>query len=153
MRVRAATTADLPELCELLGQLFEQEADFHPDTRKQERALRAILAQPEAGSLLVATLSGRVTGMVNLLFSISTAEGGPVAWLDDMVVHRDFRGQGMGPALLQAAQRHAHKQGCLRITLHTDHDNHVAQGIYEKAGFVRSGMQVWRWHVRDMQGE
>lgn len=153
MLVRPATAADIPDLCELLGQLFAQEADFHPDTRKQERALRAILAQPETGSLLVATLAGRVTGMVNLLFSISTAEGGPVAWLDDMVVHRDFRGRGIGPALMQAAQAHAREQGCLRITLHTDDDNHVAQQLYEKAGFVRSGMQVWRWHAREAAGE
>jgi ribosomal protein S18 acetylase RimI-like enzyme len=153
MLIRPATAADLPDLCELLGQLFEQEADFHPDTRKQERALRAILDQPEVGSLFVATLSGRITGMVNLLFSISTAEGGPVAWLDDMVVHRDFRGQGIGPALLRTGQAHAREQGCLRITLHTDDDNHAAQGIYEKAGFVRSGMQVWRWYATDRTSE
>lgn len=146
MNIRLATAADIPVLCELLGQLFAQEADFQPDSRKQERALCAILVNADAGSLLVAEENGDIRGMVNLLFTISTAEGGPVAWLDDLVVHRDHRGRGMGPALMQAAQAHAAERGCLRITLHTDNDNLGAQALYRRSGFVQSGMQVWRYH-------
>ena len=49
------------------------------------------------------SMDHKVIGMVNLLFTISTAEGGFVVLLEDMVVHRDHRHHGYGDRLLQYA--------------------------------------------------
>jgi hypothetical protein len=53
--VREATAKDIPQLCELLGLLFAQEADFQPDARKQASGLRLILEQPDVGCIYCAT--------------------------------------------------------------------------------------------------
>ena len=143
-QISAATAADLPELVALLGVLFTQEADFTPDPARQERGLRMILAQPEAGRVNCLRAGGRVVGMVSLLFSISTAEGGRVAWLEDMVVHPDYRGQGLGEQLLRHALAEARSLGCTRVTLLTDGDNFAAMRFYQRAGFTRSGMVPMR---------
>ena len=129
----------------LLGILFTQEADFTPDPRKQERALRQILAHSDSGTLLVARqASGAVIGMVSLLYLISTACGGRVALLEDLVVDPALRGGGIGQRLVDAAIAHAEAVGCHRITLLTDNDNHAAQRFYARAGFRPSAMRVLR---------
>lgn len=144
MTIRPATPADLPALCDLLAQLFAQEAEFHPDRAAQQRGLAAILADPGLGALLVAVEGGRVVAMVNLLYTVSTALGARVALLEDMVVDAGARGAGIGSALLEHAIAHARASGCRRVTLLTDDDNVAAQRFYARHGFARSPMRPLR---------
>lgn len=142
--VRRAANGDVMQLCILLTRLFEQEADFTPDPDRQLRGLRLILEQPDVGLIFCAEGPDGIVGMVSILFSVSTAEGGRVAWLEDMVVHPDRRGQGIGELLLQEAIRSARQSGCLRITLLTDGTNRAAMRFYSRGGFVRSRMVPFR---------
>ena len=139
-----AQRKDLPQLVELLGVLFAQEADFVPDAAKQKRALEAILGDPHIGHIYVARAAGRVIGMVSTLYTISTAEGGKAAWLEDMIVLPERRGQGIGAALLAHAVVGAREQGCLRLTLLSDEDNQLAHAVYAAEGFQFSGMRPMR---------
>jgi GNAT superfamily N-acetyltransferase len=139
-RVEPATPDDLPQLCSLLALLFAQEAEFAPDPVKQEAALRALLAAPELGRILVLREKGRIIGMASLLFVISTAEGGRAAWLEDVVVAPDRRASGIGSALLDGVIATARQLGCLRLTLLTDATNTGAQRFYARAGFAPSRM-------------
>ena len=142
--IETATVQHIPQLCILLDDLFSQEADFTPDRARQERGLRLIIDDPKVGRILIARDGTQVIGMVNLLATVSTAEGGPVLWLEDMVVHRDRRGAGIGLALIEAAIEQARKDGFLRITLLTDENNASAQWFYGRAGFRRSAMVPMR---------
>src|SRR5437868_11974483 len=101
--VRLAIAADVTRLCELLALLFAQEADFKPDADRQARGLRLIIEQPEVGRIYCATNGDRITGMVSILFTVSTAEGGRAAWLEDMIVDPDQRGRGIVERLLSSA--------------------------------------------------
>lgn len=139
-----AQGSDLPALSALLTLLFSQEHEFTPDPAAQERGLSAILDQPDTGCILVARYQGEVIAMVSLLFTISTALGGRVALLEDMVVQPSHRGQGIGSQLLTYALAFARTQQVLRITLLTDHDNSAARHFYQQHGFQQSGMQAWR---------
>src|SRR5262249_37288860 len=102
-QIEQATLEDLPQLTDLLTELFTVEADFTPDRNKQTRGLRLILEQPSRGRIFVIRQEGRILAMINLLFTISTAEGGFVILLEDVIVHRDFRHQGLGAKLLDHA--------------------------------------------------
>lgn len=139
-RIAAATADDIPQLCELLAILFTQEADFRPDTNKQSDGLRRIIEQPEVGRILVLREDERIVGMVNLLYTVSTACGGKVALLEDMIVHSSQRGNRLGSKLLQAAIELAKREGCLRITLLTDRTNDAAIRFYQRHGFGMSAM-------------
>ena len=142
--VETATVKDIPQLVSLLEVLFRQEADFHPDPARQERGLRQIVEQPAVGRIFVLREHGEILGMVSLLFSVSTALGGPVAWLEDMVVKPGHRDVGVGSALLRHAIDFAHDTGLLRLTLLTDTANTRAQQYYERHGFERSPMLPMR---------
>lgn len=120
--------------------MFTHEVDFTPDAERQERALRLIVEQPDVGRIYCATDGDTIVGMVSILFTVSTAEGGRAAWLEDMVVHPTRRGQGFGEQLLREAIREARAAGCSRLTLLTDASNNSAMRFYRRAGFVRSQM-------------
>lgn len=132
VRFRQAKTADISQLCKLLSLLFAQEADFKPDAERQSRGLRLILDQPEVGLVYCATKGKSVIGMVSILFTVSTAEGGRAAWLEDMVVHPDWRGKSIGAQLLHEAVNRVREEGCIRIALLTDSTNGPAIHFYEK---------------------
>src|SRR5438045_7436870 len=139
-----ATIKDLPQMVELLGVLFTDEAEFQPDSGKQKRALEAILANPTVGRLFVAREGKRVVAMASLLYTVSTAEGGKAAWFEDLVVHPDYRQQGTGQKMLAHVVAQARAEGVLRITLLTDMQNESAQALYRRAGFVGSPMRPLR---------
>jgi GNAT superfamily N-acetyltransferase len=138
--IEQATLEDLPQLTDLLFDLFSHEADFVPNRSKQMRGLRLILEQPNRGRIFVLRQNGTLLGMINLLFTISTAEGGFVILLEDVIVHRDFRGRGFGEKLLQHAIEYAKKKDFLRITLLTDRLNDDGVRFFKSHGFFESSM-------------
>ena len=144
MIIDKATLEDITELCGLIEILFSQEVEFQFATDIQARGLRLILTNPELGIILVVRHAGKLLGMVSLLFTVSTALGGRVAILEDMVVLPSERGSGVGSSLLNAAISTAREQGCQRITLLTDSTNTIAHSFYEKQGFTRSQMVAFR---------
>ena len=153
--IEPATEADLDELSELLGELFAQESDFRPDKDKQLRGLRLIFEQPNRGRVFVLRRDGAIVGMINLLFTISTAEGGFVMVLEDLVVHKKFQGHGYGAKLLQHAIEFAKQKNFLRITLLTDRPENVAQEFFRRHGFVESSMipmRLWITPQSDQTG-
>lgn len=140
---------DYAAICRLLTALFEQEADFSPDVEKQQRAVETIVSHPDKGHILLLKREGSVIGMVSLLYLPSTAMGGKVALLEDLIITTPWRHQGYGDILLEAAESFAKHQGCLRITLLTDQDNQTAQSLYQKHGFQYSAMTVMRKPLED----
>ena len=149
--IEPATEADLDELSEMLGELFAQEGDFRPDREKQLRGLRLIFEQPSRGRVFVLRQNGAIVGMINLLFTISTAEGGFVIVLEDLVVHKKYQGKGYGRKLLQHAIDFAKQKNFLRITLLTDRPENVAQEFFRHHGFVESSMIPMRLWITPQQ--
>lgn len=115
MLIEPAVLADIPALCQLLTQLFQQEAEFTPDPEAQRRGLQMILTDRTTGIILVARDNEQISGMVNLLYTFSTALGARVALLEDMVVAPSQRNCGLGSLLLDAAVHYARGEGCRRI--------------------------------------
>jgi GNAT superfamily N-acetyltransferase len=142
--IECAKLDDVAALAGLLDILFTQEADFAADGAKQERALRLIIGNPETGAIFIARNGSVAVGMVSLLFTVSTAEGGPACWLEDMVLHPGWRGGGLGTRLLQHAIDWARGRGFTRISLLTDKTNEGAIRFYRRQGFAESAMTVLR---------
>lgn len=138
--ISIACSNDLPQLIELLNDLFTQDIEFVPNLKKQKMGLEAIINNPEIGEILVLKGDSNILGMVSLLYSISTALGGKVAILEDMIIHKHYRQKGLGKELLAEAIRFSKERNCLRLTLLTDFNNDVAIHFYQQFGFKKSEM-------------
>lgn len=147
IRIEQATIEHIPQMADLLAVLFSEEAEFRPDREKQIRALRMIVSAPERGNIFVATEEDEVVGMTSLLFTVSTAQGAPACWLEDMVIRPDRRGMGIGTRLLEHAVAYAKSHGFTRITLLTDRTSEKSIQFYQRHGFERSEMVPMRLHL------
>ena len=92
-----------------------------------------------------------IVGMINLLFTISTAEGGFVMVLEDLVIHKKYRDHGYGARLLQHAIDFAKQKHFLRITLLTDRPEIRSQNFFKRHGFVESAMMPMRLFLSTSQ--
>ena len=142
--VEPAAASDLEAMCELLSELFTLESDFRPDRAKQLQGLRLILDNPALGRLFVLRVGARVAGMANALITVSTAEGGRVLLLEDVIVKAEFRGRKLGRRLVEHVLAWAASEGLSRVSLLADQDNAPALAFYARLGFQPSAMKVLR---------
>jgi RimJ/RimL family protein N-acetyltransferase len=96
------------------------------------------------GSLL-AVSGGTIVGMIHV--DRSRFGSGEIG----MAVARDWRGRGVGSALLAAAVDWAREQGLHKLSLSVFPHNEAAIALYRKFGFVEEGRRVK--HIRRASGE
>jgi len=129
--IRAACPDDIERLTALLQALFSIEEDFDFDADLQRSGLELMLVNP-LGCLLAAEANGKVVGMCSGQLTVSTAEGGPAALIEDVVVDKGWRGRGIGRLLMAAVEKWARKNRATRLQLLADRNNTSALGFYEK---------------------
>ncbi len=77
----------------------------------------------------------RAVGLINCVEGFSTFAGQPLLNVHDIVVHQDFRRQGIARALLGHAEAVARQRGCCKLTLEVLEGNHGARRAYLDFGF------------------
>ncbi|ODB89919.1 hypothetical protein A3194_11410 [Candidatus Thiodiazotropha endoloripes] len=131
-------------MVDLLRQLFSIEADFNADPDKQRRGLELLQESESAEIFVVRNDNQGVVAMATLQLVVSTAEGGLVAWLEDLVVDADHRGQGIGELLLSHINQWLENRGVKRVQLVADRDNRLALDFYKKQGWQEINLNVLR---------
>jgi RimJ/RimL family protein N-acetyltransferase len=150
--IRPATVDDLDRVIELLwavaadGRWIGTEVPFDRDVR---RAGLAALVSGQNGTLLVADAApdggpdvvGHITVGVS---SYGVADIG-------MLLAEEWRGRGLGTALLEAGLQWAAAAGAHKAALEVWPHNEAALALYKKAGFIEEGRKVR--HYRRRSGE
>lgn len=77
-------------------------------------------------------VDGTLAGFAHLVFHANTWSKQACCYLEDLCVDEHQRGQGLGRALIQAAQDLAIAMQCCRLYWVTTRDNHTAQILYDK---------------------
>lgn len=132
--IRNAEPADLDSLTCLLAALFAIEEDFIFDESRQQRGL-ALMLDNERGCVLVAEAEGQVIGMCSGQLLVSTAEGGLSLLVEDVVVHEQWRGRGVGRLLIEAISDWARAEKVSRLQLLADRNNLPALDFYRSLGW------------------
>ncbi len=105
-----------------------------PDVR--ERVVPALRDHPTS-LVLLALVADEPVGVAVCFFGLSTFRARPLLNIHDLAVLPQHRGKGVGRALLRAAEEHARRKGCCRLTLEVRDDN-AARGLYRRVGFEDS---------------
>ena len=138
--IRCANAGDIDTLVSLLQELFSIESDFACDPDKQRRGLELLLAGGQDCCIYVADYQGTAVGMCTLQRLVSTAEGGYVGLVEDLIIARSFRGRGIGRQLLSWIEIRAKTQGLTRLQLLADRTNQPALSFYRKEGWVTTDL-------------
>lgn len=145
LAIRPAQRNDLDALVSLLQALFAIEEDFTPDPDRQRQGLKCFLEGcGKHRSILVAEIEDRVIAMATIQILVSTAEGGPVGVVEDVVVQEDCRGMGIGRRLMTALTTWSNERGLLRLQLLSDRTNFSALDFYNKLGWLPTRLMCLR---------
>lgn len=82
----------------------------------------------------LAFFDGKPAGVANCVYSFSTFNASKVINIHDLAVNPDYRGKGIGEALMAAVEKKAAEENCYKITLEVREDNR-AKNLYERFGF------------------
>lgn len=117
-----AREEDLPELLELLPHLSRRphSAGAQVPPFQEAKAILARIRQYENMALLLARerLSNHLVGALTwVIVPNFTYRGRPWAMIENVVVHRDYRQQGIGTAIMQHAFTVLQEYGCYKVQL------------------------------------
>ena len=104
-----------------------------------DRALDLFVARPDVGFVWLAHTGQGETlvtvGACVACYAISTSRGSLVVKLDDVTIHADWQGRGVGNGMLSALIAHLRAQGVTRIDCGCHRHNEGAWRFYERMGF------------------
>ena len=128
MIVREAAAADAEALSGLLAELG------YTATPAEVTARLDGLLQP----MLVAETDGRVIGCLTWHVTPVVHRTGPVGRITMMVVAETHRGQGVGKALVAAAEARTRALGCIMVEVSSNLRRGDAHAFYEHLGYDRT---------------
>jgi GNAT superfamily N-acetyltransferase len=132
LEVRPGTAADAPLLLSFIRAMAEFEK---LEVKTTEAELRESLFGPRpAAETLLAFAGERPAAYAIYFFTFSSMLGRRGLWLDDLFVAPEFRGKGVGQALMQHLAEIAVRNGCGRFEWMVLDWNERAIGFYRKLG-------------------
>ncbi len=140
----------LNALADLLNHYMQDPMGDHaPLTKREQLRLVDGLANHPSAFVLFVCVDGRFAGMVTCFELFSTFNVRPYLYIHDVVVHSDFRGQGLGRKLMERLVEYSTEKNFCKITLEVRSDNPVAQNLYQSLGFeeCQPNMYFWTKHL------
>jgi GNAT superfamily N-acetyltransferase len=135
--IRPAEAADVPLILAFIRGLAAYEK-LLPEVTATEEKLRATLFGPRpAAECVLAFADGVPAGFALFFTNDSTFLAQPGLYLEDLFVAPEFRGQGIGQALLRHLARLANQRGCGRMEWSVLDWNQPAIDFYESLGAER----------------
>jgi ribosomal protein S18 acetylase RimI-like enzyme len=84
---------------------------------------------------LLAFADGKPVGLAVCFFGVSTFRARPLLNIHDLAIIPEYRGRGVGRALLSEVEKRAVHKGCCKLTLEVQEDNARARALYQSFGF------------------
>ncbi len=140
--IRPSTRTDVSVILAFIRALAVYERA--PDAVKatEDDLLRDGFGDSPYFSCLIAEEDGVPAGFAFYFFDYSTWLGRPGIYLEDIFVHPEFRGRGIGKALLQKVAAIAVEKGCLRLKWQVLDWNRPAIDFYR--AMCAEFMDTWR---------
>ena len=111
---------------------------------QQEQLILGLKTTPGTITLL-AKVEDDYIGLLNAFVHFATFTVRKMINVHDVIVKPEFRGYGVGKALMNGIIDKAKEMGCSKLTLEVRNDNVVAQNLYKKLGFEEGAPPMLFW--------
>jgi GNAT superfamily N-acetyltransferase len=149
LEIRAATEDDVPLILSLIKELAEYERLSHEVVATEETLRDSLFGERRVAEVLIGHQEGEPAGFAVFFHNFSTFLGRPGIYLEDLFVRPEFRGSGIGRAMLVYLARLAKERGCGRLEWWVLDWNEPAIRFYKGLGAV----PMDDWTVYRLTGE
>jgi GNAT superfamily N-acetyltransferase len=140
-QIRPATANDVPVVLDLIRELAEYEKLLHEVVATEALVRESLFGPKPVAECVLACVNGNPVGFALFFHNYSTFKGRAGLFLEDLFVRPEFRGQGIGEALLKHLARLAVERGCARMEWAVLDWNKRAIQFYERMG--AAGVHDW----------
>lgn len=140
METRVAAAADAEAIARLINEAFRIAESFFIDGDRTNAI--EIQARLESGVFIVTEREGRIAGCVYVEVR------GKRGYLGLLAVEPMFQGNGVGRALVAAAEDYARRGGCRFMDLRTVNLRTELAPYYQKLGYVETGTEPFPPNVK-----
>lgn len=139
--IRGATEEDLPLILALIRELAEYERLSHEVSATEDGLRKWLFGEHQVAEVLIGESDETPVAFALFFHNFSTFLGKPGIYLEDLYVRPEYRGQGMGKAMLARLARLAKERGCGRLEWSVLDWNEPSIRFYEALGAV--AMDDW----------
>jgi GNAT superfamily N-acetyltransferase len=136
VEIRAACEDEIPALISAYEWLFAPPGAppaFGWDERRAAVALGQAIGSHDS-VVLIADIGGQLVGFLTGYLDIHSVRFGYRAWIEDFAVHPDWRSQGIGRRMLDAAKGWARECGATHLELDSALTRTDAHRFYDREG-------------------
>jgi GNAT superfamily N-acetyltransferase len=138
LSIRKATSKDVPDIMNLIGQ-----SDMSPDNAlslEQAHELFQKISQASFHQIYVAEVEAAVVGTFALIVVQQLSHNGARSVIiEDIVVASTLQGQGIGQQMMRFAAEEAQRLGAYKICLSSGIARTQAHAFYERMGYKQDG--------------
>jgi diamine N-acetyltransferase len=146
---RVAELGDSELLIGFMRQLYEHDrATFHAAAARQ--TLDDFLQDPSLGRIWLIELAEQAIGYVVITIGYSLEFHGRDAYVDELYISQDYRGQGIGTQTLLFLEEVCRSLNIKALHLEVEHNNTKAQEFYRKVGFCDRNYYLMTKRISDV---
>jgi GNAT superfamily N-acetyltransferase len=134
--IRPATLDDCETIAGLIRELAVYEKLEDQARATADDLARHLFGDRPAAEVIIAEVDGQAVGFSLFFSTFSTFRGQPGTYLEDIFVRPEFRGQGIGKALLSSVARIAVERGSGRLEWSVLDWNAPSIAFYRSQGAV-----------------
>ena len=146
--IRPARDADAGAVAAAVEQLLVELGGRRPSPADLEAEVRAALADPGIGAILVAEAEGGIVGVLSVSWQRALHVPGRYATIQDLWVHPDWRSRKLGAALVDQLESLCRGEGVARIEVGLPRESFAAiratESFYARNGFEHLGPRMRR---------
>ena len=149
LKIREATVQDVPLILSLIRELAEYEREPSAVRATEQDLIRDGFSENPKFRVIIAESDDQPAGMAFFFHHYSTWQGRHGLFLEDFFVRPEFRGEGVGKALMVSLARIAIAENCYGMRWEVLDWNTTAIDVYQRLGaHFRE-----HWRVMQITGE
>lgn len=134
MNIRPATIADYEQLMELYN-LFVEEDRY---SKHNNDSFKKVLKSSQC-FIYVAAVDNKLVGLAAFSIRYVVRYPKPIAELDELFVHEDYRKHGIGKKFMEVIEKQAKALNCYRMYIESQYQHKSGHAFYERLGYTNKG--------------